>query len=233
MLLLIVGPQYWGSRYHNGRTNRVNYRALLSRTRGIALSAALVGGSIAVVGATSPAGASTASRAVLHTVKYSVSCNTTLGAETLSGSIRLNAPASVAPGASFAATGVRITIVVPASLVNTALAAGISSFSGKLTLYNVKSSDAKPTPKNFAATPRTIPKTTLVSGKALTLSIPGPAKTFNPSPWTAGTAGTDTVTAGISTAKISAFNSSGTLITTITANCKAPTPAKLFAVTVT
>lgn len=209
-------------------------RALLRRINTLTLSAALLGGSLAAVTGTSEAGASPSVSLGTHTVSYSITCSVGIfGSQTLSGSIKLTTPNTVAPGAKFKATGVRATIVIPKSLVNAAFAVGIRTFKGRLNKYTVTSSDAKPSPLNGAgATGKPIPKTKLVQNSSVTLSIPSKTTSFSMGPWTAGTKGTDTGKAGATTATVHAYNSSGALITTINASCKAPVPSKIFAVTV-
>ncbi|MBO0727898.1 MAG: hypothetical protein J2P57_01480 [Acidimicrobiaceae bacterium] len=166
---------------------------------------------------------------------YSVTCNVGIfGSQTLSGSLKLTTPGSVAPGAKFKATGVRATIVIPKSLVNAAFAVGIRSFKGRLNKYTIKNSDAKPSTINgVGATGQPIPKTKLVQNQSVTLAIPSKTTTFSMGPWTAGTKGTDTGKVGASAATVRAFNSSGAVITTINASCNPPSPNKIFAVTVT
>jgi len=212
----------------------MNYRSLFRTSRVAVVTAALLGGGLSVAGATSPAGASPAGPAAKHTVSYSVTCSVGIfGSQTLKGSITMTTPNTVAAGAKFKATGVRITLQIPKSLVNAGFAATIRSFKGKLTKYTVTNSDATPkTVNGVGSTGQPIPRTKIVQNQALTLFIPSKTATFSMGPFTAGSKGTDTGTAGATAATVQALNSAGAVVTTINATCQPPTTRKIWSVAV-
>ncbi len=202
----------------------------------VALSVALLAGVASVGLFSSPAHASTPQTTTTKKTTFTLNCNTGIANGTVTVTTTQTYPVSVAHGTTFKIKWKSVTQVGGAlASAAYAIAPGGKEV-GTIVLDNDSSTDATPSPLNIAGTglpeqgtissPSGFPVYTPVQGTT-------PKKFATPS-FTAGTAGTDTVTAGADNANIKIYNSSGTLVTTTTADCTpSGTPATIATISVT
>jgi hypothetical protein len=192
------------------------------RLRAVSLSAAVLGGSLGSLGFL-PSSA-VASTTATKTSTFTLVCNAgILGNISLTGSkATATYPASAKHGSKFSST-FNANLQIPASVEAKAAALGSKQFDGTVTLVNVSSSDASPSPLNVASPAIPIPKTPVIKNKAGHLLIPHTGNiTMH---FTAGSkTGTDTAKLGNAAATIHEYNSAGVAFLTISVTCQPPAP---------
>jgi hypothetical protein len=188
---------------------------------------ALGTGAVVTLGAvSSQAGAS---QSASKTTKFHITCNLgTLGTYDLAASLTGTYPKSVKSGASFKATSVHGSIIVPARLNSLSHTFG-KSYEADLTPINANSTDATPGTINGAG------KGIIVKGETgttqFTLPIPQHG-TITVGPWKAGKKGSDKITfgtAGGTDTVYSGPNQTGIKETTVTISCSKPSPPAVLA----
>jgi hypothetical protein len=204
--------------------------------RRIVLSATLLAGVIASLAAySSPALASTAAATTTKTTTFTLSCDTGIANGDVSVTTTQTYPKSVKAGATFTIAWSSVT-TVEGSLASAAYAlAPNGKEKGTVTTDDDVSTDATPSTNNVAGTSGVKEQGKISSASSFPVYTPKSGKPPLITPtFTAGTAGTDQISAGDDDANISIFNSSGTKVTTITADCTpVGTPAVIGSITVT
>jgi hypothetical protein len=202
--------------------------------QGVVLSVVLVAGVLSsIVAAASPAGASTPAGTKTTTTTYTLSCNTGIANGDVSVKTTQTYPAKVAAGATFTITWSSVT-TVEGGLASAAYAlAPGGKEKGLVTTDDDNSSDATPATSNIAGTKGIKESGKISSPSGFNIDTPTSGTITTPS-FTAGSAGTDTITAGIDDANITIYNKSGGEVTTTTADCSpAGTPATIAKIKVT
>ncbi|MFZ0664626.1 MAG: hypothetical protein WAM97_02655 [Acidimicrobiales bacterium] len=187
--------------------------------QGVALSVALIAGVIGSVAAfSSPALAASTAGTKTKTTTYTLSCKTGIANGDVSVKTTQTYPASVAPGAKFKITWSSVT-TVEGTLASAAytLAPG-GKEDGTVTTDNDLSSDGTPATNNIAGKKGIAESGTISSPSSFTIDTPTTGTISTPS-FTAGTAGTDTISAQDDDANITIYNSSGSKVATTTADC--------------
>jgi hypothetical protein len=201
--------------------------------RGVALSVTMIAGVFASVAASaSPALASTATTKT-KTTTYSLSCKTGLADGDVSVTTTQTYPASVAAGAKFKITWSSVT-TVEGALASAAYAiAPGGKEDGTVTTENDLSSDGTPSTSNIAGTNGIAESGTISSPSSFKIDTPTSGTIKTPS-FTAGTKGTDKISAQDDDANITIYNSSGQEVSTESATCTpVGTPAVIAKISVT
>lgn len=200
---------------------------------GVALSAVLLGSVLASAGLpSSPASASNAATTTKVTT-FTDQCNTGIANGTVSVTTTQTYPTSVVAGSTFTITWKSVTTVSGALASAAYGLAPNGSEKGTVTLDNDLSSNASPSTSNIAGSKGLKEQGKINSPSSFPIYTPkktATPPTFTTPPFTAGTAGTtDKVTPGADDATIDIYNSSGTLVTTTTADCTPVSPAPVIA----
>jgi hypothetical protein len=206
------------------------------RLRRVALSSALLGGALLTGGAFSSQAHASAATVKTKTTTYTISCSAGIvgtGTETVKATETY--PTSVLPGAQFTIKWHSIT-TVSKTQDEAAWALGAKSFKGKVTTIDYMNSDASPSTLNVAGSNGIPTGGNLVGppnyGTPLIYTpLKGTPPAVTPA-FTAGSKGTDNVTPGVDDATLTLYsgtNGTGTAITTVTANCSAPSPPVVIA----
>jgi hypothetical protein len=202
--------------------------------RRVVLSVALLGGAFASVGAFSvPAFASTAGKTTTTTTKFTLYCKTGLANGDVSVTTTQTYPKKVKAGKTFTIQWSSVT-VVSGSLASAAyLVAPGGTEKGTVTTDNDLSSDATPKTLNIAGTSGIQESGTISSSSSFPIYTPVTG-TINTPSFTAGSKGTDKISAQDDDANLAIYNSSGSEVTTTTADCTpVGTPKVIATITVT
>jgi len=202
--------------------------------RRVVLSAALFGGVFASVGAFSlPAHASTPAATKTTKTTFTLSCKTGLANGDVSVTTTQTYPVSVAAGAKFKIKWSSVTTVEGALATAAYAVAPNGTEKGTVTTDVDLSTDATPSSMNVAGTKGLPEQGTISSPNSFPISTPVTGSNTTAS-FTAGTKGTDKISAQDDDANITIYNSSGTEVTTTTADCSpVGTPAIIAKVKVT
>jgi hypothetical protein len=165
---------------------------------------------------------------------FTLSCKTGIANGDVSVTTTQTYPVSVAPGALFKIKWSSVTTVEGALATAAYAIAPGGSEKGTIVLDNDLSTDATPATLNVAGTKGLPESGTISSPNSFPIYTPLTGKNTTPS-FKAGTAaGTDKVSAQDDNANITIYNSSGTAVTTTTADCTpVGTPAVIATITVT
>ena len=203
--------------------------------RRIVLSVTLLAGVIASLAAySSPALASTAAATKTKTTTFTLSCDTGIANGDVSVTTTQTYPKSVAAGAKFTIQWSSVT-TVEGSLASAAYAlAPGGKEKGTVTTDDDLSTDATPSTLNVAGSGvKEQGKISSASSFPIYTPKKGSPPLTTPS-FTAGSAGTDKISAGDDDATVTIYNSSGNPVTTTTADCTpVGTPAVIASITVT
>jgi hypothetical protein len=159
--------------------------------------AVMIATALFALGVTSAtAGAQTSSTASLlappssnpHVHTYTVNCSV-LGILTVPLTISTfdTSPGSVGTGQPVDLFAVRSHVSIPPSLVDLALAFGVTSLSGSITTLDFNATNATPSTVNAASSAIGFGPLPLTEGQAATFTVPSAPATFGP--WVAGAAG--------------------------------------------
>jgi hypothetical protein len=202
--------------------------------QGLALSVALVAGILgSIVAVSSPALASTTAGTKTKTTTYSLSCQTGIANGDVSVKTTQTYPSSVAPGAKFKITWSSVTTVEGALASAAYTLAPGGKEDGTVVTDDDNSSDATPATNNIAGKKGIAESGTISSPSSFNIDTPTSGTITTPA-FTAGTAGTESITAGTDDANITIYNKQGKEVTTTTADCSpAGTPATIAKIKVT
>ena len=199
----------------------------------VALSVALLAGVFAGVGAFASQAHASTPLLVKKKTTYTLNCNTGIANGTVTVKTIQIYPASVPAGSTFKIKW-KSTTTVGGALASAAYAiAPGGTEKGTVVLDNDLSTDATPSPLNIAGTAGIQEQGTISSPSSFPIYTPTTGKISTPS-FTAGSSGTDTVSAQDDNANITIYNSSGQEVTTTTADCTpVGTPAVIATISVT
>jgi hypothetical protein len=173
------------------------------RARRLALAGSAVAGALALAAGAAPAGASVGKATVA--AKYNCTFTVLGSKHSYAGSINVTGttPAKVAPKASVYMTGWKVSVIIPATIVNQIRSFGVTSISGVLTTFDIKSTDLAST-VNAAAGGIKFGPLALKANTPLAINLPSATgKTVGH--WVAGTTGTMTFATGPTGITISAL----------------------------
>jgi len=201
--------------------------------RRVAFSVSLLAGVIASVGVfSSPALASTAATKTTKTT-FTLSCKTGIANGDVSVATTQTYPASVAAGKKFTIKWKSVT-TVEGTLASAAYAiAPGGTEKGTVTLDTDLSTDATPKSNNVAGKKGVKEQGTISSPNSFPIYTPVKGTLTTPS-FKAGKKGKEKISAQDDDANITIYNSSGSKVTTTTADCSpVGTPAVIATITVT
>lgn len=200
--------------------------------RRVALSVTLLAGVLASVGMfSSPALASTAATKTTKTT-FTLSCKTGIANGDVSVTTTQTYPTKVAAGKKFTIKWSSVTTVKGALATAAYAVAPNGSEQGTVTTDTDLSTDATPKSVNIAGK-GLAESGTISSPSSFPIYTPASGTYTTPS-FTAGKKGTDKISAQDDDANITIYNSSGTEVTTTTADCSpVGTPAVIATITVT
>jgi hypothetical protein len=201
--------------------------------RRVVLSVTLLGILTSLAAYSSPALASTAAATKTTKTTFSLYCKTGLADGDVSVATTQTYPVSVAPGATFKIKWSSVTTVSGALASAAYLVAPGGTEKGTVVTDNDLSTDATPATSNIAGTKGVAESGTISSSSSFPIYTPV-SGTLNTPSFTAGTKGTDKISAQDDDANLTIYNKSGKEVTTTTADCTpVGTPAVIAKVKVT
>jgi hypothetical protein len=121
------------------------------------------------------------------------------GSVTTSATIAGKTAANIkGPGSDVRMTGFQSTVSIPGSVFDKAYRLGVRSFSGKLSTFDIKATDARKSTVNVAKTPFKFGPIKLLPKNNPSATVNFPAKPSTIGPWVAKAAGTMTFETGTS-----------------------------------
>lgn len=204
--------------------------------RRVTLSFALLAGVIASLAAySSPALASSAAATKTKTTTYTLSCDTGIANGDVSVTTTQTYPGSVAAGAKFTIKWSSVTTVEGALASAAYVLAPNGKEKGTVVTDNDMSTDATPSTNNVAGTKGVKEVGTISSSSSFPIYTPKKGSPpLTTTSFTAGKKGTESISAGEDDANVTIYNSSGSKVTTTTADCSpVGTPAVIAVIKVT
>jgi hypothetical protein len=202
--------------------------------RRVSLSVALLAVFASVVAVSAPAFASTpAAKTKTTKTTFTLYCKTGLADGDVSVATTQTYPAKVAAGSKFTIQWASVTTVSGALASAAYLVAPGGTEKGTVTKDNDLSSDGTPKTSNIAGKSGVQESGTISSSSSFPIYTPVTGTLTTPT-FTAGKKGTDKISAQDDDANLAIYNSSGTEVTTTTADCTpVGTPAVIATITVT